>query len=170
MGLENRLKSSQSVDDNIFLSFYLLLFSGLQYCTIILSLYGDEWLTDVSILCCRSKMKMLTYGAKSSLSINPSIPPSHLEIRILTSPNHGANLNSEGHARRREIERKPRLWPIRRIWLHNPCPSYRIDKHLPALHREKKDLERSETSGLKLVVLKGPRHEIFKDSQPLSFF
>ncbi len=38
------------------------------------------------------------------------------------------------------------------------------------LQRKKKALERSETSCDKLVVLKGPRHEIFKDSQPLSFF
>ncbi len=38
------------------------------------------------------------------------------------------------------------------------------------LQRKQKALERSETSCDKLVVLKGTRHEIFKDSQPLSFF
>ncbi len=37
------------------------------------------------------------------------------------------------------------------------------------LQRKKKALERSETPCDKLVVLKGPRHEIFKDSVTLIF-
>jgi hypothetical protein len=62
--------------------------------------------------------------------------------------------------RRRRKERKPRSWPLRRIFLHpsRPFSSDRIDKRIQdLLHREKKEKERQEREdwsdkGIKSVV------------------